>query len=255
MVPRMESNPWHLVESGRFEQALDEYRKLALRNTPQKFAALNNQAIVLLAMGRTVDALRAAEAADSFAQSMKPRGHRGLLPCAQIRWLLGDKAGARGAAVLNLELISSGEIEYATSAGAAADALFVLFVGATLEDEECVNAATTYLTDLLRRLHPTLPNAVLLNCVLREGKLESVIRAWFGISSLQKAVQRSHDEAYYRRALPEVLFHIATGERARGHEKACQDLLKACSEIPNPLIVMEWYLARHAVGLTLPAAS
>lgn len=241
----MERDPWSLIECGRFEEALAAYKVSPSEQPQLKYASLNGQVTALLAMGKAEEALKAAEIADAFAQSMKPAGHRRLLRCAQIRWLLGDRTGARATAMSNLKLIRAGKIKYATSIGALTDALFLFFIGASLKDTNCSTAAINYLTAVSKRQHGALPNAILVKGVLGMETLESVLQAWLGISSLKRAVARCDGDPHARRVLPEILFYVAAGERDRGSEDRCQELLAVCSTLPNPFIVTEWYLAGY----------
>jgi tetratricopeptide (TPR) repeat protein len=240
----MRDDPWFLVEAGRFQDALRAFDKIEAEGTwSQRRLALGNKALTLLAMGLNREALAAFETLDRLLET-GAQGGRELLRCAQAHWLLGDKARARSTAARNLDLVLAGNTTRTSSTWAVFDALFVFFLGAAMDDKPSLASAARYLTAISENMQAKQPNAALISCVLGSATLDSTIKVWTGSPSLNLAAGRAGEDAYIRRVLPEILFYAAAGERARGNDQRAIDLLKICTALPNPLIVMEWYLAR-----------
>ena len=76
---------------------------------------------------------------------------------------------------------------------------------------------------------------------------EEVLVELFGTNDLQESVRQATTDLLKRRRLVQSLFYFATRNRAEGNEKQCRIRMLTCFELENPVLEVEWYLARAEI--------
>lgn len=88
------------------------------------------------------------------------------------------------------------------------------------------------------------PAAVALLVLGRVGEDELIHAASEERNDIARAVEIARDDLYKRRLLVQALFYLATEARSEGREEPCHTLMRQCAALGNPVIEIEWYLAR-----------
>jgi len=61
---------------------------------------------------------------------------------------------------------------------------------------------------------------------------------------LSACLEKARRDLLSRRQLCQALFYSACQQRQAGNEKECIEKMRVCSQLENPIIECEWYLAR-----------
>ena len=124
-------DPWHLVESHRYAEALHALNTFIASN-PGYHPALANRATVLLSLERFAEALEDFRKADEAFSRRLPHGTDGYRnSIGATLWLLGRRNEALQEFQETVDGISKGSIRYVDNAGGVHGGLLLWYAGTT----------------------------------------------------------------------------------------------------------------------------
>ncbi|MGH6934415.1 MAG: hypothetical protein ACREEE_18520, partial [Dongiaceae bacterium] len=219
--------------------------RLKAKETPVNCA---DRAMVLMIMGRLKEALEGYERAYQLEQlHLKGRAKSYLLHNATVHWLLGSRQGAIDAIRRAVDGILDKSIGYADIAGGVSQGLLLWYFGVTANDVKACDDACAYLSMLAKGPNAYYWPGPLAKFVIGEMALEETLERAAGSRSLAVCSTNASNSVLKRRQLCQCLFYNAVRRRASGDEKGCFDYMSRTFELENPLIELEWYLARAEV--------
>jgi tetratricopeptide (TPR) repeat protein len=236
--------PKELLFAHRYPEAVDAY-KSHLRQHPEQnyYPGLGD---AFLCVGRFPEAVSTFKKALEI-ESNRTKGHMGFLnQVGTALWLTGDRTGAIGEWHHAVSGILDGSSIYGDLAGGATQGLLLWYGAVTLNDRQEHEYAIKYFHYLQRRKtygHVLWPRPVF-EMVLGEKSFEKMLVDGIGSPDLATCVQIARTDLLKRRFLCQALFYGACREREAGDETACLEKMQACFHLENPVIEVEWYLAR-----------
>lgn len=138
-------------------------------------------------------------------------------------------------------------IVYGDLAGGATQGLLLWYAAVTLKDDQEREYALKYLRKIADRKSYGLvlwPRPVML-MALQEKSFSDILELGFGTRTLSECLKRAQIDLLTRRHLCQALFYAACQFRESGNEVACINYMRLCSQLVNPIIDCEWYLARE----------
>jgi hypothetical protein len=161
-------------------------------------------------------------------------------------WLSGNKPGAMAEWHNAVSGILDGISAYGDLAGGATQGLLLWYGAVTLNDPRECEYALKYFQHLKRKKtygRVLWPRPVF-EMVLGEKSFAEMLVDGIGSPDLETCVQIARTDLLKRRFLCQALFYGACRERGAGNETACMEKMQACFHLENPIIEVEWYLAR-----------
>jgi tetratricopeptide (TPR) repeat protein len=235
-----------LLRQLHYEESIVAYERHLDETPGEDMAALDGLARAYLAAGRYREAIPLFERVGRSEQQELAGGINRRDVIAVLHWLLGERAVAR---TLIKEVVTGrleGSIIYGDGAGGATQGLLLHYMAVS----DGVTEDVQYAVDYLERLrgeegeweaHWPGPAALY---VLQRIDLATLFEAATKEKQLSAAMQAAATDLLKRRHLAVALFHAGVVARKRGDEHACQQLMKDCNSLANPVIELSWYLAR-----------
>lgn len=231
---------WSLAEEGQYQKAVDQYDEAKSRGLKLSAPYMANCGLYLLCLQKYEEA--SAKFAEATAQGKKSEGsYLNLQGGAQ--WLMGRHRDAVAAWRFRVSGILTGKIHYADSAGGASDGLLLWYAAVTLRDHDLLQYTTKYLRKLSTRTRISIWPGPLVYLALGEKSADALLQEHFGDKELGRLLYRNQG-FLQRRDLVNALFYFAVSLRAAGQENECRKIMSAVAQIENPLLELEWYLAR-----------
>jgi hypothetical protein len=163
-------------------------------------------------------------------------------------WLAGDRTKAVSIWQKSVRGIADGTIAYADASGGIKNALLLWYGGVSVSDADVINEAVQFLKKASKRERAKNMPGPLAAYVLGTKPINEILKDVWDTNDLDLLLANSKTDTLMRRKLCTVLLCWATGERFadRGYES--KRLMKLCSDLENPLVEIEWYLAHGEVG-------
>ena len=246
LTTKLNHAAWALAEAGKYQQALDIYVEAKSQGFKLSAPDASNCGLFLLCLEKHEEALvQFREAAEQAAQ----REGAYLENVGSAQWLTGRHRDAAITWRHRVSGILDGTITYTDFSGGASDGLLLWYAAVTLKDDELLK----YAMDFFRILSSpsrlsTWPNisswpGPLVYLALGERSADAIIDEQ--LDELNSAsLPRRNADILRRRKLVNALFYSAVKCRADGQEHECRELMSAAAQTENPLIELEWYLAR-----------
>jgi hypothetical protein len=243
-----------LLKAHQYSHAELECRRV-LSSNPDDIAAMANLAAALLAMRRYEEALPlfervdADERADKIARG-RP-GRRKEMSC--IHWFLGDRAKAIALMRGLVDGILDRSIQYGDAAGGVQQGFLLYYMAIMDRQPETASFALDYLRNRAKRfvtakgLEIKVWPAPMAQYYLGRIDFSELLTAATGFGELRAAIAAADDDILSRRQLCVALFHDGVMRRAEGAEELCLGRMRQCYALEDPLIELEWYLARYEV--------
>jgi hypothetical protein len=239
-------NAYELWQAHRHLEAIAECRR-RLAVDPEDFAAVGTLSRALLAARAYQEALLAMErfGADERQCKVAPGQSGRQLEIACLHWLMGHQLTAimlmRGA----VHGILDDSIKYGDAAGGVEQGLLLYYMGLTANDPDSVPFAIKYLRNRAKRAAIHVWPGPLARYCLGDLGFEEVLAAATGQRNLSDAINIARTDLLKRRQLVGALFHDGVKKREDGAEEQCMARMQECYALEDPLIELEWYLARH----------
>ena len=236
--------PKKLLFAQRYSEAAEAYRTHLLQHPEQNYHGGLGDA--LLCLGQFSDAV----AAFRTACEIESRNLKGDMPylieTGTALWLAGDRTGGMAEWHRAVSGVLDGSIQYGDLAGGATQGLLLWYAAVTIKDREEHEYAMNYFRRLRRRKtygSPPWPRPIF-EMVLGERSFEEMLKVGFGSPDLRTCIEMARTDLLKRRELCQALFYGACREREAGDAGACMKMMQACYHLENPVIEVEWYLAR-----------
>jgi hypothetical protein len=236
--------PKQLLFAHQYYEAVEAYES-HLRQHPEQnyYPGLGNALLCLSRFTEAVSALRKAHE----IESSRTKGNPAFLnQIGTAMWLAGDKRGAIAEWHRAVSGILDGSSLYGDLAGGATQGLLLWYGAVSLKDRGEHEYALEYFRYLQHREtygHVLWPRPIF-EMVLGEKSFEDILMDGIGSPDLETCVEVARTDLLKRRFLCQALFYGACRERDGGDEPECMKRMQACFELENPIIEVEWYLAR-----------
>ena len=240
-------NAWDLVLAHRYSDALAVYDR-NLNQAGNDYVEVSNRATALLCLGRLREALGGFERADALMRARPGLYSDGYLIASGItHWLLRERTAAVESFRKAVDGILHRKIKYSDNAGGATPGLLLWYAGCTIRDSSILNYSIEYLTGLSEKPRIRSWPGHLAMYVTGQTGLVDVLKAATGVDDLEHCIVLAADNLAKRRMLAPALFYRAVKSRAEGDEMGCLTWMRACSQLENPILEGEWYLATSEV--------
>jgi len=236
--------PKELLFAHRYPEAVEAYQSHLRQHPEQNYHGGLGDA--LLCTGNFSDAAAAFRTANDIEHRELKESSPFINQIGTAMWLAGDKRGAMTEWRRAVDGILDGSIQYGNMAGGASQGLLLWYAAVTLKDSGEHEYALKYLDRLKRKkvyLAEAWPRPVVA-MVLGEKSLPEILASGIGSPDLGTCIQVARTDLLKRRFLFQALFYRACREREAGNESACMEKMRACFHLENPIIEVEWYLAR-----------
>lgn len=210
-----------------------------------------------LALGDYKGALPLYERMDNHRRADKRiaenAGWTNYLAC--IHWMLGERAKGIELFGQLVDGILDGSIEFGDIAGGVQQGLLLYYMGVTAGDEAAKAKALKYLRNRAKRMAIKAFPGPVARYYLGEIDFAAVLVAATerlspqraGTPDLAAAMELARTDLLTRRFMCVALFHEGMKARVGGDESHCMARMRECFGLENPLIELEWYLARFEV--------
>jgi tetratricopeptide (TPR) repeat protein len=242
-------DPRELIQAHRYGEALAAYTARLERGGGESRGALEGQSKALLCLGSFERALSGfIRANEREAQKLNGTNQPYLKTIGTIQWILGDRYAAIETLKRAVDGILDGTILYADLAGGVSQGLLTWYFGVSARDRELQDYALGYLTKLSRKSKIRFWPGPVARYILGQIAFDEMVMVGSGAADFKGAIQIAESDLLKRRQVCNAIFYDAVRKRKEGDEKACARGMLQCSQLENPIIEEEWYLARAEVG-------
>jgi tetratricopeptide (TPR) repeat protein len=238
---------WKLLEAGQAKKAVAAYETLVQSHQSPELSWLVNHSLALAAVGNFDEAVSSLSRADKLALSLAS-GFRFQGKIAQLLWLAGEHHRALDLSTRDVAEIASGNREYADAAGGASNGLILYSIAVAATEMESIVQALSFLESLAERKSrlSSWPGP-LASFLLGHLPFEALVLRTAGCETISAAIQKTHTNMLVRRELSQLLFYAGLNSRLSQRYELSDEYMNACRQIPNPLLELEWYMARSPV--------
>lgn len=237
--------PKELLFAHRYAEAVAAYEKHMLQNPNDNYYRGLGQA--LLCLKRYEEAISSFRRENEIASGRLKGSSPSLENIGTALWLAGRRQEAMKTWHQAVAGILDKTIQYADAAGGATQGLLLWYGAVTLKDSAERDYAINYLGKLKKRkvygAAILWPRPVML-MVLGEKTYAEILSIGAGFSELSECLSKAKTDLLTRRQLCQILFYAACQEREKGNETDCIQKMQLCCQLENPILEMEWYLAR-----------
>ncbi|HKQ40229.1 MAG TPA: hypothetical protein VJ063_19305 [Verrucomicrobiae bacterium] len=237
-------DPWEMILAHRYADAVRAY-EAEIRTDPDDPGLLSEHATGLLNLGRLDEALIEYRAANELeSRQLNGESQPFLLDIGTILWLLGRRIEAIETFRAAVEGILKARIKFGDNAGGVSQGLLLWYAGLTAGDECAKAEALNYLRKLAEKPRIKYWPGSLALFVLGQKSHCDVLLEVSGASKLDDAILQARSDLFKRRQLTKALFYFAVQQRSDSLEDECRDGMRRCASLENPILELEWYLAR-----------
>lgn len=236
-------NSQDLLSSHRYAEAIEEYQQVMRHHPEQNYHGGMGRAF--LALGEFDRAIESFKN-DNAIESGRVKGNLPSLPQVGVAlWLKGERPAAMSEWHRAAAGILDGSIKYADAASGATQGLLLWYGAVTLKAEADREYALKYLRNRVERKGYALrwPRPVA-QMVLGDRSLCETLEMGSGSPELSVCLEKAKLYLLQRRRLCQTVFYTAVLARQAGDETECRKKMGLCSELENPILEPEWYLAR-----------
>lgn len=235
---------WEMVLKGRHEEA-DVCYRTALQRDPDDWALLSSHATNALCLERFDEALLAFQKANAIAsQEMHGETQPYVKDIGVVLWLVGRRDEAIRTLTSGIDGILCGDIKFSDTAGGASIGLLLWYAGVTWGDQTAKEYSLKFLGKLAKKPRMNEWPGGLGLFVLRQKSREELLSEICGTKNLRAAVSKAAGDLLRRRSLVKTIFYLAAKKRDEGLEEECRTAMVECATLENPILELEWYLAR-----------
>lgn len=235
---------WELLARGHYEDAINAYSS-AMRTTTRAIGPMMaNQGSAFLCLGRFAEAFERFEAAEN-EQPGRTDGYRNDMGGAL--WLLRRPQEAIATWLKVVEDIRAKRIQYLDAAGGVHPGLLLWFAAVSTRQKDLREFAIGFLLERAEEHQISQEPGPLALFVLKKIEWEHLLHTLIGVSSLRAAMQIARSSPLERRFLVRCLFYRGVASRDGGREADFLNSMEEVIQLQNPIIELEWYLARDIV--------
>ncbi len=246
----MNDDAWNLIESGRYDEAARQLARHIETGVGVALGHFGNKAVAELAAGRPLEAERTLKQGQAFAErDERSRGSNLLLRLSEVQWLNGHPEEAVGSLMSRIQGLKDGSVQFADAAGGGKDGLILHYYGVRLGRTSLIENAHQWLKQVLRRKRLKVWPGPLVRWFFGELDDPAVLIEGCGTSSMEAAFTTARTDVLARRQLIEFCFHRAVRAMREGEQSRSRELFEDAVSLENPLVDIEWYLARRELDL------
>jgi len=237
-------NPWEMILAHRYAEATSCYESM-LRHDPANHDVLSSNGTALLCSGKLDEALVNFQAANKLAsQRLRGESQPYLNDIGSILWLLGRSRDAIQIFEESVKGVEHGSIMFTDNAGGVSQGLLLWYAGVTVPNNQVRDHAVRYLQRLAKKRRIREWPGGLALFVLGLQSQQDLLFELCGATSLEESIKEAKGDLFKLRRLVKILFYSAVRQRFEGHENKCHELMVLCAGLENPVLEVEWYLAR-----------
>jgi tetratricopeptide (TPR) repeat protein len=240
-------NARELFNKGRFPEAVAAYRQ-QLTVPGQELAAAQGLGKALMAVGAYSDAIPFLRRVGEYERSKKREALGQEIEISVCEWLCGDKS--RGLEIMR-QLVAdtiSGTVTYMPDmADGATQGLLLRYMAVAIKNDDVYQLSIRFLTKVAQSKDARNWPGPVAQFAVGSKLFDDLLFESTGSRGLSLATRVASQDLLKRRQLTNVFFNAAVNERISGNEVRCNEYMKLCSELANPLIEYDWYLARAEV--------
>jgi tetratricopeptide (TPR) repeat protein len=236
--------PNELLNTHRYAEAVEAYRQ-EIRDQPDK-NLYDGIGQAFLALRKFDEALESFRRNNEIQSGRLKGSFPSLNKAGAALWLMGKRGEALSEWHRATAGILDGSIRYGDLAGGGTQGLLLWYGAVTLKDGQERDHALEYLRNRAKRKAYAAicwPRPIVL-MVLGEKSFTEVLETGCGSPVLSECLENAATDLLKRRQLCQSLFYAACQERQAGNEAECIKKMRLCSQLENPIIESEWYLAR-----------
>lgn len=251
------NSPWLLVLQHKYYEAIEIYHEWIRegRLTATIYAELGTAYLC-------ADAAHLASGAFEQAEILSSRSLPQALgrSDAHLFWLGGsllvEGKPHQSATVLSTAVtgISNGTISRTDIAGGASIGSLLGYAAKIADDHAKFRDAQRFMKGLSRRKRSENWPGPLMGLYLGITTPSIVLSNRFGTDQLSEIAALSRDDLSLRRAAATALFHVGHYHEAQDDHPAATEAYEVCANLENPILAVEWYLARKRVSDGVPSS-
>jgi hypothetical protein len=236
---------WQFLMDGRFDDALKWFEKRQPHWTAEDWREPSARGTVYLCL-REYDKAAAAMSLANAMSVVSDRQKEGpfLNKEGGALWLAGKKNEGTAVWQRSVRGLLDGTIAYADFSGGISNGLLLWYAGVSLNRKDLIADSKKFLKKASKRVASKSMPGPLAHFVLHGKPVAEILQEKYGESDLGVLEKRAMSDTLLRRELCQVFLCLATGKRLAGEEGECLKLMRRCSNLKNPLVEIEWYLAR-----------
>jgi hypothetical protein len=241
---------WDLIKAGHYLTVLEHLRRRESLWTDADWREADRLGTVLLCLRRYAEAAVAFQKSEEMACRNQSFSEGLVLThWGGACWLAGDKIEAVSLWRQSVRGISDGTFTRADASGGIKNALLLWYGGVSLPDADASKDAMKFLKKASKRVRAKNMPGPMAGYVLGHRQVPEILSDAWSTSDLEELLARAKADVLLRRRLCAVLLCWATGERLAGRESETRRLMKLCAGMENPLVEIEWFLARGEAEL------
>jgi tetratricopeptide (TPR) repeat protein len=250
MVSDMDA--WQFLLAHRYHDALIAYDERRRLGVVQDSLEIANRCTALLCLGELNQALEGFEKANALAaERLRGETQPYLAEIGAILWLLGRRSDAIITWRSAVDGVLDGSTKFADNAGGVSQCLLLWYGAITDGDARNGAHAEKCVQELAKKSRiEQWPGVLGLFALGKKTRRELVFEACGG-ADLKEALARADGDLLRRRRLVKTLFYLATSCRATGEEDGCVGFMTECASMENPILEIEWYLARSEMATSV----
>ena len=241
-------DPREMLFKHRYTEAAKSYRKLLKKESDEYEYGDNlvEYSTALLCLGQLNEALQGFFHANEIAKKrLRGESQPYLEKIGVIHWLLGNRAEAIKIFRSGIQGVLKGIIKFTDNAGGVSHGLLLWYAGVTERDIIAKEESVNYLGKLAKKSRIQYWPGPLGLYVLGKSSFDEVLISATDTNNLTEAFALAKTDLLKRRYLCQLLFYAAVNQRNIGDENGCLERMKNCIQLENPILEVEWYLARN----------
>jgi hypothetical protein len=137
-----------------------------------------------------------------------------------------------------------GTITHADISGGIGNGLLLWHAGVSLKRKDIIADTERFLKRASKRAKAQSMPGPLAQLVLHRKPIAEILQEKYGEGDINVLENSAASDPLLRRKLCQVLLCLATAKRLAGKESECRAIMRRCSSLENPLVQIEWFLAR-----------
>jgi hypothetical protein len=238
-------DPWQFLAEGRFIEAVAYFEKRQPFWLDKDWREPSTMATAYLCLHEFEKAAVMLSLANAMAARAEKRKEGPLLDHeGGALWLAGKKEEGAMLSQRSVRRIMDGTITHADFSGGIGNGLLLWYAGVTLKRKDLIADTERFLKKASKRAKAQSMPGPLAQLVLHGRPIAEILQQKYGEGDINVLENSALLDFLLLRELCQVLLCFATAKRLAGEENECRALMRRCSSLDNPLVQIEWFLAR-----------
>ena len=239
-----------LFDAYRFAESVIAYEEQLTKGIGDPIVNKSGLGKAFMAVGRYADAIPLLQEVGEY-ERQQVQGSAGrdrhILVC---RWIIGDRSGALGMARVLVRGVPGKTVRFAPDlAGGVSYGVLLYYVALSMPSQPELDISLSFLKGRVDKAQkPTSWPMPVAQFLLGQITFPEMLAAGFDTTSLDRLKRTAAKDLLTRRELTNALFAMALHCRAIGDEAESLKWFSECAGLVNPLIELEWHLAKAEVA-------